>query len=141
MNDNLIHLNKSNISVDLDGMDGILECSDHFTVNCRGNEVFIHHSKKVVNVSEKEKRLLVCLMSNVNKKQDIINVVWHENPNLVVDNQYHQLVYKLRRTLLNHELPHWIIKTICRYGVRLNAHSMHHQPVKVSHDNIVKMAK
>lgn len=38
----------------------------------------------------------MCLFNDVNRKQDIIKVVWYENHKSISDNNYHQLIHKFR---------------------------------------------
>ena len=140
MNGDVISIGNMQLTVNLDGNDGVLIYEDYFTLNCRGNELLFHHNGTVINISEKEKRLLVCLIANINKKQDLIHVIWHENYSCIMDNQYYQIIYKVRQLFVRQDLP-WIIKTICRYGVRLNANTMHQQSVQVAHDAHLNLAK
>ncbi|WP_016678911.1 hypothetical protein, partial [Yersinia pestis] len=66
------------------------------------------------------KRLVMCLFNDVNRKQDIIKVVWYENHKSISDNNYHQLIHKFRVHLKSFGIPEGIIKTINRYGIRLD---------------------
>jgi DNA-binding winged helix-turn-helix (wHTH) protein len=67
-----------------------------------------------------KKRLIMCLLNDINRKQDIIKVVWYENYKGISDNNYHQLIHKFRSLLTERNLPGSVIKTINRYGLRLD---------------------
>ena len=84
------------------------------------NKVHFHERKVTVNVNEKQKRLIMCLFNDINRKQDIIKVVWYENYKGISDNNYHQLIHKFRLLLTERNLPGHVIKTINRYGLRLD---------------------
>ncbi|EKN3854506.1 TPA: helix-turn-helix domain-containing protein, partial [Yersinia enterocolitica] len=47
--------------------------------------------------------------------------VWYENHKSISDNNYHQLIHKFRVHLKNAGIPDGIVKTINRYGLRLDS--------------------
>ncbi|MEG3134376.1 hypothetical protein SC206_12465 [Rouxiella sp. T17] len=71
-------------------------------------------------VTEKHKRLVICLLKDITLKNDIINVVWFEQAGMVSDNNYHQLIHKFRNLLCANNLPKAMLKTIPRHGAMLD---------------------
>ena len=87
-------------------------------VECLGNEMKIN--SQAFEVTEKHKRLVICLLNDITLKNDIINIVWYEQAGMVSDNNYHQLIHKFRNLLSEHQLPKAMLKTIPRHGVMLD---------------------
>lgn len=100
--------------------DEIVKYKHILSVDCGSNILTLLPSKQSVNISEKQKRLLVCLLNGVNKKSEVIKIVWCENHAVISDNSYHQLLYQFRALLLKNSMPPDLIRTIPRYGVKLN---------------------
>lgn len=71
-------------------------------------------------VTEKHKRLVICLLKEITLKNDIINVVWYEQGGMVSDNNYHQLIHKFRNLLCENNFPKAMLKTIPRHGAMLD---------------------
>lgn len=105
--------------IDINGK-GIIDYGSEVSVDCCMNKIHFHNRKLTININEKQKRLVMCLFNDVNRKQDIIKVVWYENHKGISDNNYHQLIHKFRTLLSEFEIPADIIKTINRYGLRLD---------------------
>ena len=90
------------------------------TVDCQLNTLNIPSRRLSIPLSETQKRLLICLLTNINNKREIINIVWYENHQYIRDNNYHQLVFQLRALLQRHQLPGDILITVPYYGLKLN---------------------
>ncbi|WP_339058307.1 helix-turn-helix domain-containing protein [Candidatus Regiella endosymbiont of Tuberolachnus salignus] len=105
--------------IDINGKD-IIDYGSDISVDCCMNKIHFHGKKLTININEKQKRLVMCLFNDVNRKQDIIKVVWYENHKGISDNNYHQLIHKFRILLNEFGIPSGIIKTINRYGLRLD---------------------
>ncbi|GFN45199.1 winged helix-turn-helix domain-containing protein [Candidatus Regiella insecticola] len=105
--------------IDINGKD-IIDYGSEISVDCCMNKIHFHGKKLTININEKQKRLVMCLFNDVNRKQDIIKVVWYENHKGISDNNYHQLIHKFRILLDEFGIPSGIIKTINRYGLRLD---------------------
>ncbi|MCC3704003.1 winged helix-turn-helix domain-containing protein [Rouxiella badensis] len=77
-------------------------------------------NNKTFEVTEKHKRLVICLLKGVTQKNDIINIVWYEQGGMVSDNNYHQLIHKFRNLLADNNLPKAMLRTIPRHGAMLD---------------------
>jgi len=77
-------------------------------------------NNRVFEVTEKHKRLIICLLKGITQKNDIINVVWYEQGGMVSDNNYHQLIHKFRNLLSENNLPKAMLRTIPRHGAMLD---------------------
>lgn len=108
--------------IDINGK-GIIDYEKEMSLDCCMNKIHFHTKKVTIDINEKQKRLIMCLFNDVNRKQDIIKVVWYENHKSISDNNYHQLIHKFRAHLKFFGIPEGIIKTINRYGLRLD-HSL-----------------
>lgn len=106
--------------IDINGK-GVIDYEKEISLDCCMNKIHFHTKKLTVDINEKQKRLVMCLFNDVNRKQDIIKVVWYENHKSISDNNYHQLIHKFRAHLKSAGIPDGIVKTINRYGLRLDA--------------------
>ena len=93
---------------------------DRLTLHCNANKIYFHATKQTVSLSQAQKRLFYCLLTGINRKRQIINVVWYENHQRVTDNNYHQLLFQTRALLQRHDLPAQLIITLPNYGLLLN---------------------
>lgn len=93
---------------------------DIFILDGLLNEVALPTLGLKINLNESQKRLLLCLLHQVNNKRDIISVVWNDNHERIRDNNYHQLIFKTRHLLQQHGLPGKLIITVPYHGVKLN---------------------
>ncbi|MFZ4216006.1 winged helix-turn-helix domain-containing protein [Pantoea endophytica] len=59
-------------------------------------------------------------MNNINCKREIIRIVWPDKHMYVNDNNYHQLVFQLRRLFQKNGLSRDLISTIPFYGLTIN---------------------
>jgi len=89
-------------------------------IDINGKDIIDYGKKLTININEKQKRLVMCLFNDVNRKKDLIKVVWYENHKGISDNNYHQLIHKFRILLDEFGIPSSIIKTINRYRLRLD---------------------
>ena len=89
------------------------------------NEVTLPALGLKIQLKESQKRLLLCLLNQVNSKRDIISVVWNDNYHRMRDNNYHQLVFKTRLLFKQHGLPEKLIITVPYHGVKLNEPLLH----------------
>ncbi len=87
-------------------------------VNCKGTQMSINNQH--FEVTEKHKRLVICLLKGVTQKNEIINIVWYEQAGMVSDNNYHQLIHKFRNLLSENNLPKAMLRTIPRHGAMLD---------------------
>lgn len=99
---------------------GECELPGYFKIDCRMNILNMYASKKIIYLSESQKRLMICLINNIHCKRMIIKIVWHECHQRIRDNNYHQLVYQLRNTFSKNELPSDLLVTIPHRGLVLN---------------------
>lgn len=116
---NTVSVVTDNKFIDINGED-VVHYGTTLSVDCCMNKIHFHDRKVTINVNEKQKRLIMCLFNDINRKQDIIKVVWYENYKGISDNNYHQLIHKFRLLLTERNLPAHVIKTINRYGLRLD---------------------
>ncbi len=116
---NTVSVVTDNKFIDINGED-VVHYGTAISVDCCMNKIHFHDRKITINVNEKQKRLIMCLLNDINRKQDIIKVVWYENYKGISDNNYHQLIHKFRLLLTERNLPGNVIKTINRYGLRLD---------------------
>jgi DNA-binding winged helix-turn-helix (wHTH) protein len=93
--------------IDINGK-SVIDYEKEMSLDCCMNKIHFHTQKLTIDINEKQKRLVMCLFNDVNRKQDIIKVVWYEN-------------HKFRVHLKNAGIPDGIIKTINRYGLRLDS--------------------
>jgi len=84
------------------------------------NTLTLRANGKALALNEAQKRLWVCLIKRINCKRKIINIVWYENHLRISDNNYHQLVFQLRASLKQHQLPAQLVLTVPYYGLKLN---------------------
>ena len=92
--------------------------ADSPAITCKGNQMNINN--RIFEVTEKHKRLIICLLKGITQKNDIINVVWYEQGGMVSDNNYHQLIHKFRNLLSENNLPKAMLRTIPRHGAMLD---------------------
>jgi len=104
------------------------------SLDCATNRLIFDSLNVSVLLSERKKRLMLCLMSNVSCKRKIMETVWCENYKHIQDNNYHQLIHQLRTLLVKNNIPAAFIKTLPHYGVVLNAHALGHvcHPVRAT---------
>ncbi|CAI1927314.1 Uncharacterised protein [Serratia quinivorans] len=100
--------------------DNVISWENHLFLECRTNKLFFNNSSQHVMLNENQKRLLTCLFKNINCKRKIINIVWYENHQKISDNNYHQLVFKLRVLFQKNDIASDLIITIPYYGLKLN---------------------
>ncbi len=98
-----------------------------FFIECELNQMVIPSTSKVISLSEAQKRLLLCLKNKMERKPDIIRVVWDDAYVRSRDNNYHQLVYQLRKLFQQNGLPDNIILTLPGYGLRINTSALCNQ--------------
>lgn len=90
------------------------------TIDCHLNTLSIPEHGITINLNEAQKRLLICLIRQINAKREIINIVWYENHQRISDNNYHQLAFQLRALFQRNGLPANLLVTIPYYGLKLN---------------------
>ncbi|WP_261112980.1 transcriptional regulator [Serratia quinivorans] len=73
-----------------------------------------------VVLSNNQKKLFLCLLSDLNDKQEIIKKIWPDMDCKLANNNYAQLIYRTRKLLSKKKFPPDVIITIPRYGVCLN---------------------
>lgn len=71
-----------------------------------------------VTLTENSYRLLLKLLSGETNKQNIIEDVWAEQGGAVSESSYYGQLYLLRRSFDEIGLPHTLIKTLPRKGVK-----------------------
>lgn len=89
-------------------------------VSINNGKLKIKNTNIEVSLSKNQKKLLICLMKNINDKKRIITMVWGEGDYNLREMSYHQLIHKTRIRLSNHGFPDDFILTIPRYGLCLN---------------------
>lgn len=102
----------------------VIPYRDMVTLHCNVNKIYFHATKQSVSLSQAQKRLFFCLLTGINRKRQIINVVWYENHQCITDNNYHQLLFQTRALLQRHDLPTQLITTLPNYGVLLNEEAL-----------------
>lgn len=86
----------------------------------KGRKLVIKKSDVVAIISKNQRKLLLCLMQEVNEKRDIINYIWSDKDTKSQERNYNQLVYQTRALLIRNGFPKDLIITIHRYGLCLN---------------------
>ena len=89
-------------------------------LNCLLNEIEVPARSITLKVNEAQKRLLLCLLNQINYKQDIINIVWCDNYRRMRNNNYHQLIFQTRHLFRCHGLPEQLLVTLPYYGIKLD---------------------
>ncbi len=74
----------------------------------------------LIEMTELQRRFMLCLLSGIYKKNDIIRAVWFCNHETISDNNYYQMIFQCRALLSRHGIPGEVIKTIPRFGVMLS---------------------
>lgn len=74
----------------------------------------------LIEMTELQRRFMLCLLSGIYKKNDIIRAVWFCNHETISDNNYYQMIFQCRSLLSRHGIPGEVIKTIPRFGVMLS---------------------
>ncbi|ARZ00587.1 winged helix-turn-helix domain-containing protein [Yersinia ruckeri] len=87
-------------------------------ITIHNNKLKIKNTDAEVTLSKNQRKLLVCLMKNINEKERIIELIWGDSG--IREMSYHQLIYKTRFRLSNNGFPDEFIMTIPRYGLCLN---------------------
>lgn len=77
----------------------------------------------LIEMTELQRRFMLCLLSGIYKKNDIIRAVWFCNHESISDNNYYQMIFQCRSLLSRHGIPGEVIKTIPRFGVMLSFHA------------------
>ncbi|WP_343464133.1 hypothetical protein [Pantoea sp.] len=94
------------------------------SLDCAMNILSFDSVDVSILLTERKKRLMLCLVGNVSCKRKIIETVWCENHKFIQDNNYHQLIHQFRSLLVKHNIPAAFIKTLPHYGVVLNVHAL-----------------
>lgn len=87
--------------------------------NCKKTLLF-KKQNVIIEMTELQRRFMLCLLSGIYKKNDIIRAVWFCNHETISDNNYHQMIFQCRSLLSRHGIPSDVIKTIPRFGVMLS---------------------
>ncbi|VEI17125.1 Uncharacterised protein [Serratia plymuthica] len=82
--------------------------------------LFFKRENIVIEMTELQRRFILCLLSGIYKKNDIIRAVWFCNHETISDNNYHQIIFQCRSLLSRHGISGQVIKTIPRFGVMLS---------------------
>lgn len=82
--------------------------------------LFFKRENIIIEMTELQRRFILCLLSGIYKKNDIIRAVWFCNHETISDNNYHQIIFQCRSLLSRHGIPGQVIKTIPRFGVMLS---------------------
>lgn len=93
--------------------------NDNVILNNNDKTLFFKKEKIVIEMTELQRRFMLCLLSGIYKKNDIIRAVWFCNHETVSDNNYYQMIFQCRSLLSRHGIPAEVIKTIPRFGVML----------------------
>lgn len=72
-------------------------------------------------LSKNQALLVYYLMNKINEKGLLIESIWQEKNNALMDVRYNQLIFKTRRTLYNKGFPSDFILTMKGYGLCLNS--------------------
>ncbi|ELI8309770.1 helix-turn-helix domain-containing protein, partial [Yersinia enterocolitica] len=59
--------------IDINGK-GVIDYEKEISLDCCMNKIHFHSKKLTIDINEKQKRLVMCLFNDVNRKQDIIKV-------------------------------------------------------------------
>ncbi|RDL26947.1 hypothetical protein DFO62_103362 [Serratia fonticola] len=89
-------------------------------ISINNNKLKIRNTDIEVSLSKNQKKLIICLMKDINDKKRIITLIWGEGDSSLREMSYHQLIHKTRNRLSNHGFPDDFILTIPRYGLCLN---------------------
>ena len=89
-------------------------------LNNNEKTLFFKKENVLIEMTELQRRFMLCLLSGIYKKNDIIRAVWFCNHETVSDNNYYQMIFQCRSLLSRHGIPGEVIKTIPRFGVILS---------------------
>ncbi|MFZ4214028.1 winged helix-turn-helix domain-containing protein [Pantoea endophytica] len=84
------------------------------------NSVLIIAGKKKLCLSATQTRFFTALANGFTSKKEIIKFVWVNSPGINAENNYHQLVFQVRRELKRTGLPPELLQTIPRHGLKIN---------------------
>jgi DNA-binding winged helix-turn-helix (wHTH) protein len=99
--------------------DTLLE-NDAVILNNNDKTLLFKKEKIIIEMTELQRRFMLCLLSGIYKKNDIIRAVWFCNHETISDNNYYQMIFQCRSLLSRHGIPAEVIKTIPRFGVMLS---------------------
>ncbi|MNG80369.1 CadC family transcriptional regulator [Serratia inhibens] len=94
--------------------------NEEVVLNNNDKTLLFKKENVIIEMTELQRRFMLCLLSGINKKNDIIRVVWFYNHETISDNNYHQMIFQCRSLLSRHGIPAQVIKTIPRFGVMLS---------------------
>lgn len=83
-------------------------------------KLILKKEKKEISLSKNQTRLIDFLIKGVTQKDELIHLLWKENPRKSTENSYNQLVFKTRSVLIDNGLPADFLITIPRYGLCIN---------------------
>ncbi len=102
--------------------DTLLE-NESVILNNNDKTLFFKKENVLIEMTELQRRFMLCLLSGIYKKNDIIRAVWFCNHESIGDNNYYQMIFQCRALLSRHGIPGEVIKTIPRFGVMLSFHA------------------
>lgn len=91
-----------------------------FTLDCALNRMMVPARALTLQLSESQKRLLLCLTHGIGRKEDIAGVVWDDAGRCDRDRSYYHLVFSLRARFKQYGLPDGLIVTAYKTGIRLD---------------------
>ncbi|MBU9828427.1 hypothetical protein J1779_00510, partial [Rahnella sp. FC061912-K] len=110
---------------------------ENATMILSGNTLRFKKGNDKIKLSKNQSKLMACLISEGNEKNNIINYIWGATDCKSKENNYSQLVFKTKKLLIKNGLPSDLIMTIPNYGLCINKN---HAGEKNSHqDHAMKM--
>ena len=89
-------------------------------LSLRERKLQIKNSDIMAIISKNQRKLMLCLMQEINDKNEIIELIWGNKKSKSKESNYNQLVYQTRSLLAKNGFPDDLIITIHRYGLCLN---------------------
>ncbi len=84
------------------------------------NVLYYKRYNKITTLSKNQTKLLQCLLSGKEKKEQIIDFIWGERGGGGNDSKYTQLILRTRNKMISAGFPSDSILTITNFGVCLN---------------------
>lgn len=93
---------------------------ENATMVLNGNTLIFKKGNDKIKLSKNQSKLMACLISEGNEKENIINYIWGAVDCKSRENSYNQLVFKTKELLKKQGLPKDMIITMPGYGLCIN---------------------
>ncbi|HEJ7008126.1 TPA: hypothetical protein SMF37_002417 [Serratia marcescens] len=96
----------------------------------RKNKIILKDGRKALTLSKNQLLLISCLVRDITEKKEIIKAIWPEAPWESKGNNYNQLVFQTRRSLLRAKFPPDLLVIKSNNHICLNANYLRPIPLK-----------